>query len=138
MVVGPAGDVGVLLELHYRAAKNKNGRRVPLHRDLREALVVWRNPRSTPIGRVITSERGTRMTAGSMVNCFANAFRTLGLEGCSSHSGRTFIIRAARSAHKAGASMRDVQLLAGPRSIQTTQRYIDGDTDAQRKLVSLI
>jgi hypothetical protein len=24
------------------------------------------------------------------------------------------------------------------RSIQTTQRYIDGDTDAQRKLVSMI
>jgi hypothetical protein len=25
-----------------------------------------------------------------------------------------------------------------PRSIQTTQRYIDGDTDAQRKLVAMI
>jgi site-specific recombinase XerD len=34
--------------------------------------------------------------------------------------------------------MRDVQLLADHRSIQTTQRYIDGDTEAQRKLVSLI
>ena len=28
--------------------------------------------------------------------------------------------------------------LAGHRSIQTTQRYIDGDSDAQRKLVSMI
>ena len=37
--------------------------------------------------------------------------------------------------HKAGGSLRDVQLLAGHRSIQTTQRYIDGDSDAQRKLV---
>jgi len=34
--------------------------------------------------------------------------------------------------------LRDVQLLAGHRSIQTTQRYIDGYTDAQRKLVPLI
>jgi hypothetical protein len=39
---------------------------------------------------------------------------------------------------KAGGSLRDVQLLAGHRSIQTTQRYIDGDSDAQRKLVSMI
>jgi site-specific recombinase XerD len=40
--------------------------------------------------------------------------------------------------HKAGGSLRDVQLLAGHRSIQTTQRYIDGDTDSQRRLVGLL
>ena len=51
---------------------------------------------------------------------------------------RTFITRAARLVHKAGGSLRDVQLLAGHRSIQTTQAYIDGDTDAQRRLVALI
>ena len=79
------------------------------------------------------------MTPVSIVNWFAAAFRAVGLEGCSSHSGRrTFITRAARVVHQAGASLRDVQLLAGHRSIQMTQRYIDGDTDAQRKLVSLI
>lgn len=79
------------------------------------------------------------MTAVSIVNWFATAFRAVGLDGCSSHSGRrTFVTRAARAAHRAGASIRDVQLLAGHRSIQTTQRYIDGDTEAQRKLVSLI
>jgi site-specific recombinase XerD len=48
------------------------------------------------------------------------------------------ITRAARIVHKAGGSLRDVQLLAGHRSIQTTQRYIDGDSDAQRKLVAMI
>jgi integrase/recombinase XerD len=87
----------------------------------------------------VVSERGRAMTPLSIVVWFARAYRTIGLEGCSSHSGRrTFVTRAARLAHKAGGSLRDVQLLAGHRSIQTTQRYIDGDTDAQRKLVSLI
>jgi integrase/recombinase XerD len=79
------------------------------------------------------------MRSISIVNWFAAAYRKLGLSGCSSHSGRrTFITKAARLVYKAGASLRDVQLLAGHRSIQTTQRYIDGDSDAQRKLVGLI
>jgi len=37
-----------------------------------------------------------------------------------------------------GGSVRDVQQLAGHASLQTTQRYIEGDTDAKRKLVQLI
>jgi integrase/recombinase XerD len=79
------------------------------------------------------------MSPQAIVVWFANVYRAIGLDGCSSHSGRRrFITRAARLVHQAGGSLRDVQLLAGHRSIQTTQRYIDGDTDAQRKLVSLI
>lgn len=79
------------------------------------------------------------MTPLSIVVWFNRVYRELSLAGCSSHSGRrTFITRAARLVHQAGGSLRDVQLLAGHRSIQTTQRYIDGDSDAQRKLVSLL
>lgn len=39
---------------------------------------------------------------------------------------------------KVGGSLHDVQQLAGHASLQTTQRYIEGDSDAKRKLVSLI
>jgi integrase/recombinase XerD len=76
---------------------------------------------------------------GTIIELRDCAAKTIGLTGCSSHSGRrTFVTRAARLVHNAVGSLRDVQLLAGHRSIQTTQRYIDGDTDAQRKLVAMI
>ena len=138
MVLDPDGNIGRSIELHDIAAKKKSGRRIPIHNDLKAALEIL-CAGSKRSGAVIASERGAAMVPGSIVLWFARAYRTIGLDGCSSHSGRrTFITRAARLVHKAGGSLRDVQLLAGHRSIQTTQRYIDGDTDAQRRLVSFI
>jgi len=77
------------------------------------------------------------MKANSIVNWFVSLYAEIGADGCSSHSGRrTFITHAARNAHRAGASLRDVQMLAGHNSIEVTQGYIDGDSDAQRRLVA--
>jgi integrase len=139
MLVEPTGEIGTSLELQDRAAKKGGGRVIPVHPELHVALVKLARLSITMDGPVIRSERGGPMTPVSIVSWFGKAYRAVGLEGCSSHSGRrTFITRAARLVHKAGGSLRDVQLLAGHRSLLTTQRYIDGDTDVQRKLVSLI
>lgn len=138
MVLDPSGQVGSTLDIRDDIARKRGGRSIPIHPDLRQALLEARRLCSGQ-GPVIRSERGGAMTPMSIVVWFSRAYEGLGFEGCSSHSGRrTFITRAARSVHKAGGSLRDVQLLAGHRSIQTTQRYIDGDSDAQRRLVSLI
>jgi integrase len=138
MVTDPTGAIGTVLELPDHAAKKGSGRTIPLHEVLRTALAAWRAA-SNSDGPVIVSERGGPMAPQGIVVWFANAYRAVGLTGCSSHSGRrTFITRAARLVHRAGGSLRDVQLLAGHRSIHTTERYIDGDTEAQRKLVSMI
>jgi len=138
MVLDPEGGIAPVIELRDHAAKKKSGRLVPMHPDLRDALGRWRKAAVTE-GPVVRSEHGGAMTPVSICNFFALAYSALGLEGCSSHSGRrTFITRAARLVHQTGGSLRDVQLLAGHRSIAVTQGYIDGDTDAQRRLVSLI
>jgi integrase/recombinase XerD len=115
------------------------GQESGIHPDLREALMQLRADHAGTSGAVIASERGGAMRPIAIVCWFARAYRAIGLTGCSSHSGRrTFITRAARLVHKAGGSLRDVQLLAGHRSLLTTQAYIDGDTDSQRQLVALI
>ena len=140
MVLGPVGQISGIIELRDHAAKKGSGRVIPIHPVLRDALAALRAlAAQSTTGYVVRSERGRSMSPPSIVVWFNRAFKSIGLKGCSSHSGRrTFVTRAARLVHKVGGSLRDVQLLAGHRSIQTTQRYIDGDSDAQRKLVAMI
>jgi integrase/recombinase XerD len=142
MVLDARGRIGPSIELHDCAAKRQSGRSIPLHPQIRQALIKLRQVSAATdadSGHVITSERGGKMTANSVINWFACLYRCLGLQGCSSHSGRrTFITNAARNVHRAGGSIRDVQQLAGHRSIAMTQRYIDGDTAVKRRLVALL
>jgi len=104
MVLDPSGGVTSSLELRDNAAKMGGGRIIPLHRDLRDALSILRSS-SSGLGPVVRSTRGEAMIPISIVIWFARAYDTLGLDGCSSHSGRrTFITRAARVVHQAGGS----------------------------------
>jgi integrase/recombinase XerD len=138
MVLDAQGRVSGTINVRDAIAKKRGGRRIPMHPDLRRGLERLAHT-TEPIGPVIRSYRGLHLKANSVVNWFAALYSELGFEGCSSHSGRrSFITVAARNIHKSGCSLRDVQLLAGHRSIETTERYIDGDTCAQRKLVGLI
>ena len=138
MLSDARGGLGDTINVYDRIAKKRFGRRIPLHPELRQALSRLRRV-SHGVGPVIRSARGGHMRPNSLVNWFAQAFISLGLKGCSSHSGRrTFITATARVVGRTGGSLRDVQMLAGHRSIETTQTYIDGDTKTQRKLVSLI
>jgi len=143
MVTDAAGQVAEVLALPNRASKGRRGGRlIPLNHLLRAALGELHQSRGDavhPERPVVTSERGGSLTASSVTKWFFHLYRDVGMTGCSSHSGRrTFITRAARKVSEVGGSMRDVQQLAGHASLQTTQRYIEGDTDAKRKLVQLI
>ena len=83
--------------------------------------------------------RGEGGGATSVTVWFHRLYATLGLVGCSSHSGRrTFITRAARKIVEAGGSLRDVQELAGHTSLATTQLYMQGTADAKRRVVAMI
>jgi integrase/recombinase XerD len=142
MVTDASGEVGDHIALPNSASKGKSGgRTIPLNSSLRQALVALKAVRgeyALPSRQVVYSERGG-YSANTIACWFRDHFRSLGIQGASSHSGRrTFITMAARKIVEAGGSLRDVQELAGHSSLGTTQRYIDGDTAAKRKVVALI
>ena len=141
MVTDPEGNVADVIALENKASKGRNGgRTIPMNRELRAALVAYQPVAVRKYGDfIVTTERASKATAGVVVHWFKRLYQSLGFEGCSSHSGRrTFITRAARKVSEVGGSLRDVQQLAGHRSLATTQRYVEGDTEAKRKLVNLI
>jgi integrase/recombinase XerD len=85
---------------------------------------------------VISSERSPRVSPQLAVNMFSRWYDELGFNGCSSHSGRrTFIMSAARKISTVCGSLRDLQILAGHTNLRTTQRYIEADTDAQKRVL---
>lgn len=141
MVLQSDYSVGNQIYVSANIAKKGSKRFIPMHRELQKALTKLHNTQNVPReGAIITSERGgANMTAGAIVNYFGALYQELGLVGCSSHSGRrTFITNAAKAISQSGGSLRDVQELAGHRALTTTERYIQGDREAQRKLISMI
>ena len=143
MVMDAEGNIADAIALENRASKGRRGGRIiPLHPDLRGALVALRRERgeeARPNRPVIFSERDSGLSANSVAVWFFRLYDGLGMVGCSSHSGRrTFLTKAARRVSEVGGSLRDVQQLAGHANLATTALYIATDQDAQRKLVALV
>jgi integrase/recombinase XerD len=142
MIVGADGEVGNYIHLTDDASKGRSGRMIPINKQLRALLIDAYELAKAELRRntyVVFTERSPRTSAQAVVNLFQRWYRDLGLIGCSSHSGRrTFITNAARKISTVGGSLRDVQHLAGHSSLQTTQRYIEGDSEARKRVVELV
>lgn len=145
MVLNSDGEIGESIHLTDVASKGRSGRVIPLNKELRKELIAYRQVimkrQSTNRHHswVIHTDRSPKTTSQTIINMFRSWYTKLGFFGCSSHSGRrTFITRSARKISTVGGSLRDVQYLAGHSNLQTTQRYIDYDTDSQKRIVDLI
>jgi integrase/recombinase XerD len=141
MILDAGGNVGEVLELRDRASKGGySGRQVPLCGALRAALQALKGDDIPDAdARVVHSERDLGLSAGAIAVWFFRLYARLGLHGASSHSGRrTFVTELARSIVAHGGSLRDVQQLAGHASLATTQRYIEGNSDAKRAAIEAL
>jgi integrase/recombinase XerD len=146
MVLDASGDLADQIALENLASKGTSGRVIPINKLLKqelqrqlEKILIKSTVQEIRNQRVVQTQRGKETSAQVIVNMFKGWYERAGLIGCSSHSGRrTFITNAAKKISTVGGSLRDVQWLAGHSSLQTTQRYIDGDSDARRKVVDLV
>lgn len=135
MITTSDGSIGDVIRLQDAASKGASGGVIYISKRLRHHLSI--HAQTSPMtGTIITSRSGKPMSAQVVTNWFWTLYRDLGMDGCSSHSGRrTAITRWARGITAAGGSLRDVQALARHSSLQMTQRYIDVSEDAMRKVV---
>jgi integrase/recombinase XerD len=142
MVTDVEGTLSDTISLTDIASKGRGGRVIPINKDLRGALVALKgeaDKMTRPSPFVVTSERASSTSSYAIVNKFAAWYLALGFSGASSHSGRrTAITNWARKISTVGGSLRDVQLLAGHSALSTTQRYIESDGLAQRRVVEMV
>ena len=145
MVMNSDGSVGDYLNLPNSSSKGNGGRVVPLNKDLKRNLVEMLEEHQTnkvfnpSTSSIVRTERSKSTSPQSIVNMFQRWYGNLELVGCSSHSGRrTFITETSKKISMVGGSLRDIQMMVGHSSLQTTQSYIETDSDCQRKVVDML
>ena len=145
MVMESDGSVGSYLNLPNSSSKGKSGRVVPLNKDLKKNLEMMLDEHrrysdfDPKTAFIVRTERSKSTSPQSIVNMFQRWYKDLGLVGCSSHSGRrTFITETSKKISSVGGSLRDIQMMVGHSSLQTTQRYIESDNECQRKVVDML
>lgn len=151
MVYDLDGNIHKYVTIPPRISKNGRSkkksppkpRKIPMHKDLREALLDHFNDMgkeyTKPSDRIFISQQGYKFDRKKMASWFWHLYDKLGFDKCSSHTGRrTFITNAARKIARVGGSLLDVQKMAGHRSLQTTQLYIEENEDAKEKVVELL
>jgi len=146
MVLDPEGNMGDTINLIDRVSKGNSGRVIPMNSQLKDKLLqlyeiekVTNKHFDINTSKIIRTERSQSTSPQSIVNLFSRWYSDMNFIGCSSHSGRrTFITNLSKKISLVGGTLRDVQSLVGHKNLQTTQRYIEVDTDCQRELVNLI
>lgn len=145
MVLDSDGNVSNNIDITNSASKgHTGGRTIPINKQLKSLLIKYFDEIKVqkyfnPSNNVIITQRSKSTSPQAIVNMFQGWYKDLNLIGCSSHSGRrTFITNCSRKITTVGGSLRDVQYLAGHSSLQTTQRYIEGNSLSKAKVVDLI
>ena len=139
MLLDAQGNIGDTINVEDRISKKRHGRQIPMHPEIRRALVALKRRTPRPIGPIVRSRKGGALRPGSLVNWFRQLYGELQYSGASSHSGRrTWATRLASLSSEAGASVFDIRDLMGHSDVATTTAYVESCSKVRRKLVSML
>lgn len=136
-VVNDDGSVKEQITLSADQTKGAAARVVFVPERMRKQLKGYLQSAETPAhsAHLFATQKAQRFSANTATQHFQRLYKRAGIDGATSHSGRrTFITELAAK----GVGVRVLAELAGHRSIQTTQRYIDVNDKMMRNAVELI
>lgn len=141
-VTTASGEIAeTFIEIPASIAKKGHKRAIPMHSAVYVALQALHKVTQArkQNNTVITARDGvSEVSPNTLQRYISRLYTAAGLYGVTSHSGRrTFITRAARIANTHGCSLKDVQLIAGHKYIDTTEHYVDA-SDRVSDLVNAI
>jgi integrase/recombinase XerD len=131
------GTIRHEVRLSAAQTKGNNGRTVFINEKLRAELSSYlrTHKHRHPSEQLFFTEKQIGFSANSLAQWFFWVYKKAGLGGASSHSGRrTFITSLANK----GIGVRVLASLAGHKSIQVTQHYIDVNDGMKRAAVELV
>jgi integrase/recombinase XerD len=108
MITDAQGHLTTAIHLRNAASKGKSGRIIPLNKELKAVLQLL-HKQAAPSPYVITTERSGQFSSAAIVNLFSAWYR--------------WRIAQGRAGHKA---------------LSTSQRYIEADAAAQKRVVELV
>lgn len=134
------GSVREQLRVRASIAKGGHERVVFLGERLRREITHYRAAIAGMAERqsdapLLLTQKCTPFSPNTLCQLLGQIYRSAGLDGASSHSGRRWFIT--QLAH-AGVSAKVIMTLAGHRNLTTTQRYIDVRDDMMRAAVELL
>jgi integrase/recombinase XerD len=143
-----ANDGTIKLEINLTAEQTKGrfGRTVVLANKLRKELMDYLRSKfsaselialsySDTINKpLFQTQKSEGFNSNTLTYTMSMLYKDIGLDGCSSHSGR----RSFATSLEKSVSMRTLMELMGHRNIQTTAKYCDVTSDMKRAAVELV
>lgn len=136
-LLGSSTDTQRQFWLAAENTKSKEARVVHVSARLMKELETYRRSIELvdPRAPLIRSQKGGAFTANSLCQLFSRIYAASGLVDATSHSGRRWFIT--RLAH-AGISPKVIMVLAGHKTLATTQRYIDVNDELLAQAVEFL